>query len=70
MTPDERAALVALVEHNDLLRSAFQAAQRDAILETEGSSNYRLMADAFSQCLRKHHETVNRAREAMGLDKP
>lgn len=55
----------ALAEHNDLLRSAFQAAQRDATADVAGTTNYRLAADAISRVLDRHHAAVTRARDAL-----
>jgi hypothetical protein len=55
----------ALVAHNDLLRSAFQAAQRDAIQDTDGTTNYRLLADRASEVLGKYHTVTNEARAAL-----
>ena len=55
----------ALLDHNDLLRSAFQAAQRDAIHEVPGTTNYRTLADRASEVLTKHHATTNAARQAL-----
>ena len=54
----------ALLDHNDLLRSAFHAAQRDAIHEVPGTTNYRTLADRASEVLTKHHATTNAARKA------
>jgi hypothetical protein len=58
------AVEAALVDHNDLLRSAFQAAQRDAIHDVAGTTNYRTLADRASEVLAKHHATTNAARAA------
>ena len=52
----------ALVDHNDLLRSAFSAAQRDAAHDVRGTTNYRTLADRAHEVLTKHHATVNAAR--------
>lgn len=54
----------ALVEHNDMLRSAFQAAQRDATHDTAGTTNFRLLADRLSAVLERHHAVTNEARSA------
>jgi len=55
----------ALVDHNDLLRSAFQAAQRDATHEVRGTTNYRMLADRAHEVLAKHHAVTNEARAAL-----
>ena len=55
----------ALVEHNGLVRSAFQAAQRDAIADVEGTTNYRTLADRAHDVLTKYHAVTNTAREAV-----
>ncbi len=62
---EERARLmaIALVDHNEMLRIAFTAAQRDAIHETSGTTHYGRLADQTHDVLKKHHETTNWARE-------
>lgn len=60
----------ALVEHNDLLRSAFAAAQRDAIADTRGTTAYNLLADNCHKVLKKHHAITNAARTATARAKP
>lgn len=55
----------ALVDHNDMLRSAFSAAQRDAIAEVIGTTNYNLVADSCHKVLSKHHVITNQARSAL-----
>jgi len=61
----------ALIDHNDMLRSAFQAAQRDAIAEVIGTTNYNNLADAAYKVLRKHHAITNKARVTLsGADAP
>jgi hypothetical protein len=52
------AARAALLAHNAILRSAFCAAQRDAIAEVIGTTNYRLLADRAADVLDKHHAVV------------
>jgi hypothetical protein len=52
----------ALVAHNDVLRSAFQAVNRDAIFETKGTTNYCGLADSISKVLIKFHKITNDAR--------
>lgn len=54
----------ALVEHNDMLRAAFQAAQRDATHDVAGTTNFRLLADRLSETLARHHTITNEARKA------
>lgn len=58
----------ALVEHNDMLRAAFNAAQRDAAHDTAGTTNFRLLADRLSETLARHHAITNEAREASDAD--
>lgn len=58
------ALRAALVEHNDLLRSAFQAAQRDATHDVAGTTNFRLLANRLAEALEKHHAITNAARGA------
>ena len=53
----------ALVDHNGLLRSAFTAAQRDAIADVIGTTNYRTLADRAHEVLTKHHAITNDARK-------
>lgn len=57
---------VALIDHNEMLRSAFEAAQRDAIHDTAGTTNFRLLADRMSETLARHHSITNSAKK----DKP
>jgi len=52
----------ALVAHNDALRSAFQAVNRDAIFETDGTTNYNGLADSIYRVLTTFHEITNDAR--------
>jgi hypothetical protein len=52
----------ALVAHNDILRSAFQAVNRDAIFETKGTTNYCGLADSINKVLIKFHKITNDAR--------
>lgn len=60
------AAREALVAHNDVLRSAFSAAQRDAIHDVRGTTNYRTLADRALDVLNAHHKTTNAARQTLG----
>ena len=59
------AARAALLAHNAILRSAFSAAQRDAIAEVIGTTNYRLLADRAADVLEKHHAVVVEALAAL-----
>jgi hypothetical protein len=61
----EQALREALVDHNDLLRSAFTAAQRDAAHDVRGTTNYRTLADRAHEVLTKHHDATNAARAAL-----
>lgn len=58
----------ALVAHNELLRSAFTAAQRDAAHDVRGTTNYRTLADRAHDVLKAHHSTVNQATQALGAE--
>ena len=60
------AAEKALIDHNDILRSAFQAAQRDAIYEAIGTTNYSTLADRIHEVLTKLHAVTNDARAVLG----
>lgn len=67
---NENAALKeALVAHNDLLRGAFGAAQRDAIHEVTGTTNYNLLANAIQKVLFKYHAITNDARALLPAKK-
>jgi hypothetical protein len=57
----------ALEDHNQGLRSAFAAAQRDAAHDVRGTTAYRLLANRLDEILKKHHQTVNANRAALNL---
>jgi hypothetical protein len=55
-----KALQVALFDHNEVLRSAYQVAERRGV-ETSWDS----FRDQCSGILKKHHEIANLAREAL-----
>jgi len=56
----------ALVAHNEMLRSAFQAAQRDAVHDVQGTTRYGALADSIHKVLGQYHGLTNSARAALG----
>lgn len=66
MLMDERDALrVALVDHNDLLRSASQIARREGIDGEIASTNWDAYYNRVAMVLKRHHEIANTARQAL-----
>lgn len=62
----ERDALrAALVEHNDLLRSASQIAKREGIDGEIASTNWDAYYNRVAMVLKRHHEIANTARQAL-----
>ena len=55
----------ALVEHNDLLRSALEISKR-GIIEGGASTNWDAFHDRVAVALKRHHATTNEARETGG----
>lgn len=52
----------AALAYEDMLRSAFSAAQRDATHDVRGTTNFRLLADRISAVLTEHRAVVRPAR--------
>ena len=61
---------VALVEHNDLLRSAFQIADREGVKQMVASTNWDAFYNRVTVVLKRYHETTNKARAAIAADTP
>lgn len=55
----------ALVEHNDLLRSAFQIAKREGVKGEIASTNWDAYYNRVAVVLKRHHQTTNDARAAI-----
>ena len=65
----ERDALrAALVDHNDLLRSASQIAKREGIDGEIASTNWDAYYNRVAVVLKRHHEISNTARAALKGD--
>lgn len=64
-SPDVAALVAALVEHNDLLRSAFQIARREGVNGEVASTNWDAYYNGVAVSLKRHHETTNKARAAL-----
>jgi len=58
----------ALVEHNDLLRSALAIAKREGIEGQIASTNWDAYYNRVAVVLKHHHQTANDAREALKGD--
>lgn len=66
----QREERAALIEHNDILRSAYHVARRNAWLmdasgapsEAVATTDYHRLAECIYEVLCRHHATVNRAR--------
>lgn len=62
----ERDALqTALVDHNDLLRSASQIAKREGINGEIATTNWDAYYNRVAVVLKRHHAISNEARQAM-----
>lgn len=62
----ERDAMrAALVDHNDLLRSASQIARREGIDGEIASTNWDAYYNRVAVVLKRHHEIANTARQAL-----
>jgi len=61
----EAKLLGALVDHNDLLRSAMQIAKREGVEGEIGSTNWDAYYNRVAVVLKRHHETANHARAAL-----
>lgn len=59
------ALRVALVDHNDLLRSASQIARREGIDGEIASTNWDAYYNRVAMVLKRHHEIANTARQAL-----
>lgn len=55
----------ALVEHNDLLRSAFEIAKREGVKGEIASTNWDAYYNRVAVVLKRHHQTANAARAAI-----
>lgn len=55
----------ALVEHNDLLRSTFQIAEREGVKRMIASTNWDAFYNRVAVVLKRHHQTANEARAAL-----
>ncbi len=55
---------VALVEHNDLLRSALAIAKREGVDGEIASTNWDAYYNSVAVVLKRHHQTANEARAA------
>lgn len=55
----------ALVEHNDLLRSAFEIAKREGVKGKIASTNWDAYYNRVAVVLKRHHQTANDARAAL-----
>lgn len=59
----------ALIDHNDLLRSAFQIAKREGVDGLTASTNWDAYYNRVAVVLKKHHEISNQARAALEGEK-
>lgn len=57
----------ALVEHNDLLRSALAIAKREGVEGQIASTNWDAYYNRVAAVLKRHHQTANEARAAAAL---
>ncbi len=64
----ERLA-AALVEHNDLLRSALAIAKREGVEGRIASTNWDAYYNRVAVVLKRHHRTANEARAALTTEK-
>tara|TARA_R110000868_G_C10370625_1_gene718327 strand:- start:145 stop:366 length:222 start_codon:yes stop_codon:yes gene_type:complete len=55
----------ALVEHNDLLRSALSIAKREGVDGEIASTNWDAYYNRVAVVLKRHHQTANDARAAL-----
>jgi hypothetical protein len=55
----------ALVDHNDLLRSAFAITKREGVECEIASTNWDAYYNRAAVVLKRHHETANEARAAL-----
>lgn len=55
----------ALVEHNDLLRSALAIAKREGVEGQIASTNWDAYYNRVAVALKRHHQTANEARAAL-----
>lgn len=62
----EAALREALVDHNDLLRSALQIAKREGVNGEVGTTNWDAYYNRVAVALKRHHQTTNDARAALG----
>jgi hypothetical protein len=60
----------ALVDHNDLLRSAFQIVHRTTIEGSIAGTNWGAYYNRVAVALELHQETTNEARAALQENKP
>ena len=61
----ETALVEALVEQNELLRSAMQIAKREGVDGNVASTNWDAYYNRVAVSLKRHHDTVNQARAAL-----
>lgn len=64
-SPEVAALMEALVEQNDLLRSAFQIAKREGVNGEVASTNWDAYYNRVAVTLKRHHQTTNDARAAL-----
>ena len=63
----EDALVEALVDHSDLLRSAFSIAQREGVNGMVASTNWDAFYNRVAVLLKRHHALVNEARATIIL---
>jgi hypothetical protein len=63
--PKVQALVEALLDHNELLRSAFQIAKREGVEEQTASTNWDAYYNRVAVVLKRHQETINAALAAM-----
>lgn len=61
----ETALVEALVEQNELLRSAMQIAKREGVDGNVASTNWDAYYNRVAVSLKRHHDTVNQARATL-----
>lgn len=60
----------ALIEHNDLLRSAFQIADREGVKQMVATTNWDAFYNRVTVVLKRHHATTNDARALLAKETP
>jgi hypothetical protein len=66
----EAGLVEALVEQNELLRSAMQIAKREGVDGNVASTNWDAYYNRVAVSLKRHHDTVNQARAALASTPP